>query len=40
MILKGAQIVCDDFKLRKLDIEVKDGKIVNIGENFIITFPF
>ena len=33
MIFSGAQIVCDDFKLRRLDIEVKDGKIVNIGEN-------
>lgn len=33
MILKNASIVDDDFKLRKADIEVEDGRITRVGEN-------
>ena len=33
MILKNGLVMCDDFKLRRLDILVEAGKIVKLGEN-------
>ena len=33
MILKNGYIVCDDFKLRKTDVKIEDGKITEIGQN-------
>ena len=33
MILANAKIVTDDFRLKQLDIEIKEDKIVKIGEN-------
>lgn len=33
MILANGYVVCDDFKLRKTDIKIENGKIAEIGEN-------
>ena len=33
MILSNGYVVCDDFKLRKTDIKIQNGKITEIGEN-------
>lgn len=35
MILKNGFVVCDDFKIRKTDIRVENGKITEIGENLL-----
>ncbi len=33
MILSNGFVVCDDFKLRKKDVKIENGKITEIGEN-------
>ncbi len=33
MILSNGYVVCDDFKLRKTDVKIENGKITEIGEN-------
>jgi len=32
MILKNASVVCEDFKLRRVDLLIENGKIAKIGE--------
>lgn len=33
MILTGGKVMCEDFKIRQLDVEIQGEKIVKIGEN-------
>lgn len=33
MILSNGFVVCDDFKLRKTDVKIENGKITEIGQN-------